>query len=353
MNLSILYLIVFCLITIGISLFVNWFLLRYSGNKFAKDAPMGSQRWEVKKKPTIGGISFMVGFVGSILFYLVFWKYSPVSMQERLTISILICAITTAFIIGLYDDLHNAKVPVKFAVQIIIAIALIFGNIYIHLTNVLVIDYLITLLWVVGIINSLNMLDNMDGVTAMVSIGILGSILLLRYDTIADLNKLIMIGFICSIIGFLRYNLHPSKMYMGDVGSMTLGCTLAIFGILYLWNNPAEPVTLNVSLQHILCIALVFVVPLTDTITVFVKRIAKHRSPFQGDKGHTTHHLVYAGWSQKWVAPFYLLLTLSAGLIVYCILTYHTLTTYIIGVIYVLAVFGFLFGISLKNTDKE
>ena len=236
-----------------------------------------------------------------------------------------------------------------------IAIALILAGIYIHFTDILLIDYLLTIFWIVGIINSLNMLDNMDGVTAMVSIGILGNILFLSHHTITSLDMLIIVGFICSIIGFLRYNFHPSKIYMGDVGSMTLGCTLAIFGILYIWNDPdsASPISFVASFKHLLCVALVFLIPLTDTITVFTKRIAKHRSPFQGDKGHTTHHLVYAGWSQKWVAPFYFIITILGGLLAHFMLYYHTIIFYIISIVYVVAVFGFLFGISLKNTDKE
>ncbi|MBO4581883.1 MAG: undecaprenyl/decaprenyl-phosphate alpha-N-acetylglucosaminyl 1-phosphate transferase [Bacteroidales bacterium] len=343
--------------TFTLSILVNYFLLHYSGKRFAKDAPVNSPRWETKQKPVMGGISFFIGFIVSLFAYFLF---TDTPIDNKLQICSVIACISLAFVLGLYDDLHNASVAAKFCFQFLIAIILIISGIHINCFPIAWINYCITILWVVGLINSLNMLDNMDGVTAMVSVGIISGILALShlYGHINMVDSFILPGIACAVIGFLFFNFYPSKMYMGDIGSLTLGCTLAIFSILYLWNPDIYFQTSGVqnwgyALKMSLCVILIFIIPLSDTLTVFIKRIAKGRSPFVGDKGHTTHHLVYAGFPQRWVCVLYTCITLAGIVTAACILKTNNLISCITGCIYCLGIFGTLFGISLTHTDKE
>ncbi len=348
--------IFFCIGIVLISILTNWFLLRYSGNKFSKDVPKDTLRWEMKRKPAIGGISFFVGFLIAILAF--FLMTHSTEFDNTKTIAMLLC-ITAACILGLYDDFANAPVSVKFIVQFLIAVTLICVDIRIHITHIDAIDIILTILWVVGIINSLNMLDNMDGVTASVSICILLGILLigsLNYNMLL-LNQLIIIALICSIIGFLFFNHYPSKMYMGDIGSLILGCSLAIFSIIYLWNPPVDShFDIHTAIRQLVCVMLLFVIPLTDTSTVFIKRIRRGQSPFKGDKGHTTHHLVYAGLHQKFVAPLYALITLAGMALALC-LTYFVKQwnwpLIILSVLYCIIVWVVLFTLANKHTEKD
>ena len=354
------YPLVILLLGIGsfvLSLLVNYFLLHYSGKRFAKDAPVNSTRWETKQKPVMGGISFFIGFMVSLIAYFLF---TDTPIDNKLQICSIIACISLAFVLGLYDDLHNASVVAKFCFQFLIAIILLICGIYIKCFPITWLNYIITVLWVVGLINSLNMLDNMDGVTAMTSVAIIGGMLILShlYGQISILDTFLMLGIACAVVGFLFFNFHPSKMYMGDIGSLTLGCTLAIFSMLYLWNPDAYFQNSGqnqwfYSLKMLLCVILLFIIPLSDTLTVFIKRISKGRSPFVGDKGHTTHHLVYAGFPQRWVCVLYACITIIGTALAAYILSANNLLSCIIGCCYCILIFGTLFGISLTHIDKE
>lgn len=346
-----------CFVTISISLLVNFLFLKYTGNKFAKNLPQNIVRWEVLHKPAIGGISFLCGPMISLLAISLFIPHYYIDTKQ--ITSIILCLLI-CFSLGIYDDRHNASVAIKFTLQILIAIILISADIYIKITHNFWINSALTIIWVSGLINSINMLDNMDGVTAIVSLFILIGILTLGLLTqkISIVNQMILLGVICSIIGFLPYNIYPSKMYMGDTGSLQLGCLLAIFSMIYIWNPILynTDINLTISVRHILCTILIFIIPLCDTLTVFTKRISKGKSPFIGDKGHTTHHLVYAGVPQFWVPIIYAIITIVGICLALALIYWHpfnNIILMIISALYCIIVFSVLFYISLQNTDKE
>jgi UDP-GlcNAc:undecaprenyl-phosphate/decaprenyl-phosphate GlcNAc-1-phosphate transferase len=120
-------------------------------------------------------------------------------------------------------------------------------------------------------------------------------------------------SFIClsllgGLSGFLIFNWHPSKMFMGDTGSQFLGIFLAIMGIEFCWNVPVmnqDGAPGYFPLKNIILVVLVFILPLTDTATVFFNRLAKGKSPFIGGKDHTTHHLFFKGITEKRIAVLF------------------------------------------------
>jgi UDP-GlcNAc:undecaprenyl-phosphate GlcNAc-1-phosphate transferase len=145
--------------------------------------------------------------------------------------------------------------------------------------------------------NSINMLDNMDGVTASISAfiiaGLIG-VLALTGHAASEFYLLILIGVLGGLVGFLRFNWSPSKIFMGDTGSQFLGVFLASTSIMFLWKfNEGNQGLLQV--KPFVLPALFFIIPIIDTTTVTVRRLLRGQSPFVGGKDHITHHFAYLG----------------------------------------------------------
>jgi len=156
----------------------------------------------------------------------------------------LFLVVTLSFLMGLADDILNTSPIFKFIIQIVCALILIYNGIYIIISPMDWMNYLITILWVVGIMNSINMLDNMDGVSSASSLSIFIAVaiyLIANGGENSILSLIILVSTIASLLSFLFYNWHPSKMYMGDNGSQFLGILLAWVGIKFFWN--AIPIT--------------------------------------------------------------------------------------------------------------
>lgn len=158
----------------------------------------------------------------------------------------------------------------------------------------------------------------MDGITASVSIVILLgliSIVIIGAE-ILDLNIVyILLAVVASLVGFLYHNWSPAKMYMGDAGSQFLGIFLAVFSIVLIWNVRDVNGT-EFQFRQFVLPALLFIIPLIDTITVTFRRLMKGQSPFIGGKDHTTHHLVYFGLKERSVAGLYILIN-SVSVIIF------------------------------------
>ncbi|MCW5918530.1 MAG: undecaprenyl/decaprenyl-phosphate alpha-N-acetylglucosaminyl 1-phosphate transferase, partial [Bacteroidetes bacterium] len=215
-------------------------------------------------------------------------------------------------------DAYNTKPVLKFLAQVSCAFSFIFTGTYIDLFDNMILNYLLTIFWVVGIMNSINMLDNMDGITATVSLGIIISamVVITMSNDINNLYLASIIGLSAGLLGFLYFNWHPSKMYMGDTGSQFLGVFLAGIGIMFFWNNPYH-ITESLPIKKILTVAIAFLLPLVDTTVVVVNRVSKGKSPFIGGKDHTTHSLAYLGLKDNMVSWVYAGISLISVILVY------------------------------------
>ncbi len=280
-------------------------------------------RWAASPKPAVGGIGFFAAFLLSLLIYTILEKnvlgnqwLLPLPYRQGLSF---VAACSVGFAIGLIDDAKQISPLAKFAGQLACALLFIAGGLCINLSDCYFINCLFTTLWVVGMMNSLNMLDNMDGITASVSVFVLLNVLLMAAmnGEIGSFYSLIAVGAMGSLLGFLWYNWHPSRMFMGDAGSQFLGALLSGLSIIYLWQF-RDTVHGVSSLQQFLVPSLVFLLPLTDTCTVTIRRLARGQSPFVGGRDHTTHHLVYCGLTDKQVAWVFVALSLlGLGLVYY------------------------------------
>ena len=340
-----------------LSMAINLFMLRYTGNIFSKNLPENTIRFSTARKPAIGGVSFFACFLFGIIAYLLFFPYERGSLNT-VEISAIISTVSMGFILGLYDDLRNSPVWIKFFVQFSIAGILIASGISIELFQGLpILNYVLTVIWVVGIMNSINMLDNMDAITTITSLSIFTTVLViigLKQDFLNP-DFIIMLAIAGGLVGFLRYNWNPSKIYMGDVGSQFLGVVLAIVGIKYFWNF-TDTNDMLVNSKQIIVIAMAFILPITDTSTVFYKRIARGQSPFIGGADHTTHHLSYIGLSVRQVGLLFLAIGVLSAIFILAILTYISVWSYwhfAIFAVYVLVVFISLFYIANLNKNKN
>jgi len=336
------------------SFFINSILLKFIKTLGIRDDKETVIRWSEQSKPAIGGLTFYIVFLLSITLHPFIFSYVGAEVDFKTTG--MIGAVSLGFLMGLADDAYNTKPLLKLITQISCGGLLIYSGTYIQLFDAATLNYALTIFWVVGLMNSINMLDNMDGITSSVSLTIAFTILsiMITNNELTQISFTIVIGLIAALFVFLYFNWSPAKMYMGDTGSQFLGILLAALSINYLW-NPASQVEFSTSRQFIIPI-LAFIVPIIDTITVSIKRISKGKSPFVGGKDHTTHHLSYLGISEKNVAIIMLLLSITSSILVCIIVNYihewsHIYT--LIFSIYFLMIFAILFRIAIKNTDKQ
>lgn len=219
-------------------------------------------------------------------------------------------------ILGTIDDLFNLPAKVKLVGQILAALILLFFGVKISfVTNPLGgMIYLggwgglVTVLWVVGITNALNLIDGLDGLAAGISIIAAATFFCLSYlgkpaETILVLS-LILMG---SSLGFLRYNFSPARVFMGDSGSMFLGFTLSAIAVMGAFKSAAT--------LALLAPILVLGVPILDTAFAIVRRLKSGQPAFQADKEHIHHKLLQLGLSQRQTVLLIYLVSIFLGAI--------------------------------------
>ncbi len=219
--------------------------------------------------------------------------------------------------LGLADDRWGLDWRLRLAVHIAVAAAVVWGRGW-HLALLAdwpVLAGAVSLLWVVGLINSFNMLDNMDGLSAgigTIAAAMLAAAMLLVPDPQTHEPHLFVAGFLLvlvgSLLGFLWFNRPPARIFMGDAGSYFLGFSLATISMV------ATFVGGDLPRWSILAPVCVFAVPLYDLITVIWIRVRQGRSPFEGDKNHFSHRLVELGLSKTQAVLTIYLLTATCGL---------------------------------------
>ncbi|MDW8273435.1 MAG: MraY family glycosyltransferase [Chitinophagales bacterium] len=315
------FLLIFFCIAVFFSFLINWLFLKFSFNLGSRNKNLAQERWSTKVKPAIGGISFFIVFLISISVIGTIPREAQTFLDKKLIG--LMAASSLGFLLGLADDAYNTNPLVKFIGQLSCAYILIVSDVYIRVFNIDSLDYLITVLWVIGLMNSINMLDNMDAITASVSaciiVGMLTVILSTGYIN-ANLYLVMLVGVLGSLMGFLYFNWHPSKIYMGDTGSQFLGVFLAASSIIFIWGFRDYPKSIFEIKQFIVPM-LLFIVPLIDTTTVTIRRLLRKQSPFVGGKDHITHHLAYLGLTDRQVALVLLGISLLSIPIVYLLVT--------------------------------
>jgi UDP-GlcNAc:undecaprenyl-phosphate GlcNAc-1-phosphate transferase len=253
--------------------------------------------------------------------------------------------------------LKGSTPRVKLLIQILIGIIIITTGNGISAFNSNWINYPMTLFWAVSLMNSINMLDNMDAITASVSGVIIASLIAIGIYDIGSLSfyTFTSIGILISLIVFLKWNWNPSKMYMGDNGSQFLGAFLAFIGIKVLWNNKISNI-FEFPIQEIIAVALSFITMISDTATVTINRLRAGKSPFIGGKDHTTHNLSYLGLSDRKIAITFIAISIIANglaFLVICIDKNLTVFKSILWLIVIFSIFAGLYSTTIFAKKKN
>lgn len=350
MLLNVLHIIGFCLGGIIVSVLCNVLLLRFSESLGIRNKNDVMIRWSNESKPSLGGVSFFVVFVFSAIAYSIVF-FDDYIFHNKQYVG-LFTAGGLAFLMGLADDAYNTKPFAKLFIQIACGALLVLTDTYIDITHIYVIDFILTVVFVVVVMNSLNMLDNMDGITGTTVFFILMSCLVgswIVFGFKSDIWTLSLVSVIGAILGFLWFNVNPSKLFMGDAGSQFIGLFVAYFAIKYLWNVSSSTETNSWASIFVTLIA--FTPAAVDTLTVVINRLKRGQSPMVGGRDHTTHHLVYAGFNDRQVWYTFL----GIGLIS-CILSIGMIHLIHTGIIFPILLFSayfiFVFFLLYRNTIK-
>jgi len=268
---------------------VKWFANRVG----AIDVPIDSRRAHKSPIPRLGGLAIFIAFLlGVVLF-------ADITQEIR---GILIGSVIVV-IIGVIDDIMPLRAYIKLIFQIIAALVAVFHGVVIEIfSNPLVfinIDYVflgyfsipITVVWIVAITNSFNLIDGLDGLAVGVST-ICSIVMLVISLMVSDPNvAIIMAALAGACLGFMPYNFNPAKIFMGDTGALLLGYVLATVSILGLFKFYA--------VVSFVAPFLILALPLLDTAFAFMRRLLKGKNPMSPDRGHFHHRLLDMGLSQK------------------------------------------------------
>ncbi len=243
----------------------------------------GGYKQQASPVPYLGGVAIVVAFSVAVLAAAVLRP--PVTGLGELA---LIMGLALALsLVGLVDDLRSLGPWPRLVLMIGAAVWLWSAGVGVQLFDQPVLDAVLTVVWIVGITNAFNLLDNMDGLTAGVA-----AIAATSFFVIASVNgqflvAVLSVGLAGCAVGFLRHNFHPARIYMGDAGSVYLGFLLAVLGIKLRFDAPRE-VTFVVPI-------IVLGVAIFDTTLVTVTRLAYRLNPMKGGRDHTSHRLVFVG----------------------------------------------------------
>jgi len=277
-----LYILAF-IISLVITMILIPLVMKWADRIGAIDLP-DARKVHTQAIPRVGGIAMVAGSIFSILLL------ADLNQQ--------IVAILTGFFIiwgfGLWDDKCNLNYKIKFFGQLLaVAVVVFFGDVVVYsfpfieerLPYYLAVP--LSVFALVGITNAINLSDGLDGLAGGTSLISISIIALLAFDTGGSAIVLISMSVAGSILGFLRHNTHPARLFMGDTGSQFLGFSLGVLVILL-------SQTVNLAMSPVIPL-FILGLPIIDTMAVMGQRLYEHRSPFSPDKNHIHHRLLDLG----------------------------------------------------------
>ena len=263
----------------------------------AMDIPKDSRRVHNKPIPRFGGVAIYIGMMVSVAAFAFNGRGIPVIML----------GCTLIYILGLIDDIRDMKPIVKFAGQIAIASLVFALGVRITFLKITfiemiyqsshpllfggVIDYVVTVLWLVAITNAVNLIDGLDGLAAGIAAISAICIAYVAYIHGYVLPTMLMMAVAGSALGFLPFNFHPAKIFMGDGGSQLLGFAIAAFSV--------QGTVKGATIMVVLLPALVLGLPIFDTLMAIIRRTSRHQSIGTADKEHLHHRIMKAGFGQR------------------------------------------------------
>jgi len=258
------------------------------------NAPVRPDRWHSAPTALFGGVGICIGFLASLaLARGVNGDFrDATSLHGNALLALVLCTVAAA-VVGLIDDMLHLAPRWKLALQGLTASAFLWSIGGVHITGIDIIDTAVAFLWILTVMNAVNMIDNMDGVAATVALIGLGGISLgLPTGSLgAALSGVALLASGASL-GFLFHNAPPARIFMGDCGSLMLGFLLAALPLLAFDSRMGTPSCGTASVWSTTALALgCCAVPLADMMFVSLSRLARGVSPLQGGRDHSTHLL--------------------------------------------------------------
>lgn len=289
-----------------ICLIITPIVIKFSKKFNLVDIPKDERRVHSKPMPRVGGIAIVISMLLGLGIYYIITKNIPSIALNKKFFGYLLGGIVI-FAMGLIDDIVNLKARYKFLFQLAAAfIVYLFGIrisgikipfIYTDIINFGWLDLPITLLWIIGITNAINLIDGLDGLAAGISAISATALLIIFITTSASLEAIVITAVLVgATLGFLPYNFNPAKTFMGDVGSNYLGFTLATVSILGL----AKGYTVLAIIVPIIALG----VPIFDTLFAMIRRLLKGQPMLSPDGAHIHHRLLKRGFSQRQAVIF-------------------------------------------------
>ncbi len=265
------------------------------------DKPRDDRRVHNRPIPRFGGLSIFLGSMAAMVI--------PATMNSSIRIAMF--GGLLMYLTGVADDIYDLKPMIKFSAQVLTASLMFALGIRIRFINLMLaplsngsqamiyfgegLAYLITVLWIVGITNAVNLMDGLDGLaagsTAIMSI----ALAYVAYIHGIRLGAMPVCIAFCAVaagcIGFLPYNFSPAKTFMGDGGALYLGYMIAVLSVI----SPLKRATFVGAIIPMLVLA----VPIFDTVFAMLRRVFRHESIMKADRGHLHHHLMAAGFGQR------------------------------------------------------
>jgi UDP-GlcNAc:undecaprenyl-phosphate GlcNAc-1-phosphate transferase len=325
------------------SLLTIWALLQTPAATRLVAAPR-ADRWHTRSTPLLGGPGIFAGILAGAAVGLL---AGVVPADQELVGIVGGCAIL--FTAGLVDDLVGLRPLVKIAAQVAAAVLVLAAGVRVQVIGNGVLATVVGLLWLIGITNAFNLLDNMNGLAASLA-AIACSFF--AFDTLVDhvdhVVALLALSTCFACLGFLPYNLRvqrPARVFMGDSGSQVLGFAVAALALASSWTAAGA------GFATLLLPVLVLAVPILDTTLVTIVRLLEGRPVTQGGRDHTSHRLVHQGLSDR--RAVVMLAIVSAGLGATS-LAYKELDSTGLTLVGVLVTFAFLvqFGSYLADVDR-
>jgi UDP-GlcNAc:undecaprenyl-phosphate GlcNAc-1-phosphate transferase len=323
---------------------VLWALLRTSIDRRLVAVPTG-HRWHEQETPTFGGIGIFAGFAAGVLAAL---ASGAVDWSGEL--GGILGGVALLFGAGLVDDLWHLNPLAKLAAQITAAAIVLASGLEVQIVGNEALAWAVGIVWLVGITNAFNLLDNMDGLAATLaaiacSYFAIDAVTEHQNDTVLVLSLALGVA----AVGFLPFNLRPGRgahLFMGDSGSQVLGFGLASLALASSWT------VAGTTFATVLLPLLILAVPILDTTLVTIVRLAQRRPVTRGGRDHSSHRLVYYGLSE---AKAVLLLALVSAAVGATALAYNVLDNARLTVVGVLLTFVLLvqFGSFLSDLEER
>ena len=311
--------------------FIACYAIIYASKRFSIAEKPRGDRWHTEQTPKFGGVAIFLSFIICI--------YINNLLSDYVINLLLIC--TLMFLIGIYDDIFIIKPIPKMLTIILVGIFCFYTGIKFYHSGPIWLSLPLTILWYAGIVNATNIIDNMDGLSAGTSIITLSLIIYFSFNSgqfeIFDLSLILI--FAC--LGFLVLNFHPAKIFMGDSGSLFLGCILATFSL-----EIAASSGKNI-LAAFMFPVLLMAYPIFDTFLVTINRL-RYKIPIsQGGKDHSSHRLAMLGISQRKTVALIYLISLSFGMIAVAINSLNIRVAFSLIIIFVIGLI--VFGIFMSS----